>query len=429
MTMAKNSLDISTKFCRDCLKDIDAGYTNNICPSCSSPRLISHPEIHKLSISHIDCDAFYASVEKRDNPELSSKPLIIGGGKRGVVSTCCYIARTYGVKSAMPMFKANKLCPKAVIIPPNMNKYSAVSKDLRKIFDDLTPVVEPISIDEAFLDLSGTQKLHRMSPAKILAKTATKIHNEIGITVSVGLSYNKFLAKMASDLNKPNGFSIIGEAEAKSFLAKQPINKIWGVGNVLSKKMNRAGITQIGQLQKMELKKLIGDYGIMGERLYYLSRGDDTRTVTSARKSKSVSNETTLETDISDYNLLKKKLWTLCEKLSARLKEQELSAKTINLKLKTANFRTVSRSVTLDGYTQMAEILYAHGKHLLKPECNGLEYRLIGIGVSKFTDDRFSDLPDLLDPAKDNKIKTEKAMDKIRGKFGSNIINKGRKFT
>lgn len=411
------------------MKDITADYHDTICPSCSSPRLLSHPEIHKLSIAHIDCDAFYASVEKRDNPEFNSKPLIIGGGKRGVVSTCCYIARTYGVKSAMPMFKANKLCPKATVIPPDMKKYSAVSKDIRKIFDELTPIVEPISIDEAFLDLSGTQKLHGMFPAKILSRTAVKIYDEIGITVSVGLSYNKFLAKLASDLNKPNGFSIIGEAEAKTFLARQPISKIWGVGKVLNQKMNGAGITQIGQLQKMELKKLIGDYGVMGERLYYFSRGDDTRTVISTRKSKSVSNETTLETDVSDYNFLKKKLWALCEKLSARLKEQQLSAKTINLKLKTANFRTVSRSVTLDGYTQMAEILYAHGKHLLKPECNGLEYRLIGIGVTKFTDDRFSDLPDLLDPSKENKIKTEKAMDKIRGRFGADIINKGRKFT
>lgn len=414
-------------FCRDCLTDISTD--NTTCPSCASPRLISHSELHKLTISHIDCDAFYASIEKRDNPELNSKPLIIGGGKRGVVSTCCYIARTYGVRSAMPMFKANKLCPNAVVIPPEMKKYSTVSKQIRKIFDELTPAVEPISIDEAFLDLSGTEKLHGLSAAKLLSRTAKKIENDIGITVSIGLSYNKFLAKLASDLNKPNGFSIIGINEAKEFLAKQPVNKIWGVGKILNSKMKRAGITQIGQLQKMELKKLVKDYGIMGERLYYLSRGDDSRAISSKRKAKSVSNETTFNQDIADYGTLRKQLWKLCEKLSATLKTKQLSAKTITLKLKTSNFRGITRSVTLDGYTQMAEIIFDQGCQLLKPECNGLEYRLIGIGVSGFSDDQFSDLPDLIDNKKENKIKTEKAIDKIRNKFGTKVIHKGRDFT
>ena len=414
-------------FCRDCFAEIKHPSSN--CPACASPRLLSHSEVHDLSIAHVDCDAFYASIEKRDNPDLNSKPLIIGGGKRGVVSTCCYIARTYGVRSAMPMFKANKLCPNAIVIPPQMKKYSAVSKQIRKIFDDLTPAVEPISIDEAFLDLRGTEKLHGCSPAILLSKTAKRIENEIGITVSVGLSYNKFLAKLASDLDKPNGFSMIGAAEAKEFLAKQPVSKIWGVGKVLNSKMKRVGITQIGQLQKMGLKKLINDYGIMGERLYYLSRGDDSRTISSHRKSKSVSNETTLSQDIADFEVLRKQLWKLCEKLSASLKEKHLSAKTITLKLKTSNFRGITRSVTLDGYTQMAEIIFDQGCQLLKPECNGLEYRLIGIGVSKFSDDQFSDLPDLIDNKKENKIKTEKAIDKIREKFGTKIIHKGRDFT
>ncbi|MDG1707915.1 MAG: hypothetical protein P8H03_04095, partial [Emcibacteraceae bacterium] len=236
-------------------------------------------------------------------------------------------------------------------------------------------------------------------------------------------------AKLASDFDKPHGFSVIGKAEAKNILSPLPINKIWGVGKVLNKKMTRAGITQIGQLQRMELRKLINDYGSMGERLYYFSRGDDSRIVFKNQSVKSVSNETTLEKDTSDFNQLKIHLWALCEKVSARLKEQHLSAKTISLKLKTSNFRTVSRSVTLDDPTQMAEIIYNHGKRLLMPECNGLEYRLIGIGVSKFFDEKSSDLPDLLDPSKESKIKTEKAMDKIRDRFGKDIINKGRKFT
>ena len=193
--------------------------------------------------------------------------------------------------------------------------------------------------------------------------------------------------------------------------------------------MGRGGLTQIGQLQKMDLNKLIRDYGIMGERLYYFSRGEDSRNVIPIQKVKSVSNETTLDGDVTNYETLKKHLWKLCEKLSARLKQKHLSAKTITLKLKTSNFRSISRSVSINNPTQMAEILYTQGKSLLKSECNGLKYRLIGIGVSKFFDDQYSDMPDLIDPIKDNKIKTEKAMDKIRDRFGSHIINKGRTFT
>lgn len=427
--MVSDLENINPGFCRDCLIELNIKTQLIRCSNCSSPRLLRHSEIHKLSIAHIDCDAFYASVEKRDNPELEAKPLIIGGGRRGVVSTCCYIARTYGVYSAMPMFKANELCPEAIILAPNIKKYLSVSKDIKKIFDELTPVVEPLSIDEAFLDLSGTEKLHGMSPAKVLNKATKRIEHEIGITASIGLSYNKFLAKLASDLNKPNGFSVIGKKEAKRFLSTQPITKIWGVGKVLNKKMSRGGITQIGQLQKMDLNKLVRDYGIMGERLYYFSRGDDRRNVIPIQKVKSVSNETTLDGDIANYKALKKHLWQLCEKLSARLKQKHLSAKTVTLKLKTSNFRSISRSVSISSPTQMAEILYTQGKFLLKPECSGLKYRLIGIGVSKFSNDQDADMPDLIDPVMDNKIKTEKAMDRIRDRFGSHIINKGRTLT
>ena len=427
--MVSDLENINPGFCRDCLIELNIKTQLIRCSNCSSPRLLRHSEIHKLSIAHIDCDAFYASVEKRDNPELEAKPLIIGGGRRGVVSTCCYIARTYGVYSAMPMFKANELCPEAIILAPNIKKYLSVSKDIKKIFDELTPVVEPLSIDEAFLDLSGTEKLHGMSPAKVLNKATKRIEHEIGITASIGLSYNKFLAKLASDLNKPNGFSVIGKKEAKRFLSTQPITKIWGVGKVLNKKMGRGGITQIGQLQKMDLNKLVRDYGIMGERLYYFSRGDDRRNVIPIQKVKSVSNETTLDGDIANYKALKKHLWQLCEKLSARLKQKHLSAKTVTLKLKTSNFRSISRSVSISSPTQMAEILYTQGKFLLKPECSGLKYRLIGIGVSKFSNDQDADMPDLIDPVMDNKIKTEKAIDRIRDRFGSHIINKGRTLT
>ena len=203
--------------CRDCFS-WGAATKKNTCYFCGSPKLIDHNEINQLDIAHIDCDAFYASVEKRDDKSLVDKPLIIGGGSRGVVATACYIARIYGVHSAMPMFKALKACPNAVVIKPDMSKYSDVSKQVRKLMLEVTPLVEPVSIDEAFLDLSGTERLHHASPAETLVRLASKIHNEIGITVSIGLSYNKFLAKVASDINKPKGFSMIGKIEAKVFI-------------------------------------------------------------------------------------------------------------------------------------------------------------------------------------------------------------------
>ncbi len=427
--MSNQGRNIETAFCRDCLDDIEKFQQNMLCPNCASPRIVSHSELNDLNIAHIDCDAFYASVEKRDDPRLNSKPLIIGGSTRGVVATCCYIARTYGVKSAMPMFKAKKLCPSAVVLPSNMKKYSAVSQEIRDIFNQLTPLVEPISIDEAFLDLSGTQKLHGMSGAKTLSKAAKRISDEIGITVSIGLSYNKFLAKVASNLDKPQGFSVIGKQQAKSLLAPLAIDKIWGVGSVLNKKMNRSGIRNIGQLQTMELKKLVKDYGAIGERLYYFSRGIDQRSICPDQKIKSISNEHTLEEDLSDYNMLKKILWPLCEKVSSRLKEKNISGKTITLKLKTKSFRTISRAISLTGSTQMAETLYENATRLLKEQCDGMEYRLIGIGVSKLVSDQNSDLPDLLDLTNNKSLKTEKTIDKIRNKYGADIINKGRKFT
>ena len=190
-------------------------------PSCGSPRLVRHPELAHLAIAHVDCDAFYAAIEKRDNPALRDKPLIVGGGHRGVVATACYIARTYGVRSAMPMFEARRLCPHAEVVRPDMAKYAAAGREVRARMLDLTPLVEPLSIDEAFLDLSGTARLHGLAPAKTLARFAKRVEAEIGITVSIGLSHNKFLAKVASDLDKPRGFSVLGAGEAAAFLAPE----------------------------------------------------------------------------------------------------------------------------------------------------------------------------------------------------------------
>ncbi len=420
-------------FCRDCFTDFtgpdDVAASDALCENCGSPRLIRHGELTSLRLAHIDCDAFFASIEKRDNPDLLSKPLIIGGAERGVVSTCCYIARTYGVHSAMPIFQARKLCPNGIYMAGNMGKYSTVSKQIRAIFDSMSPNVEPLSIDEAFIDLSGTEKLHGTYPAKVVARAVQQIEREIGITVSVGLSYNKFLAKLASDMNKPRGFSLIGRAEAKDILAPLPVAKIWGVGKVMQKKLHRDGLTQIGQLQHLEKKYLHRNYGAIGDRLYHFARGQDSRFVDKTSKRKSISNETTFARDLSDYGELKARLWPLCEKVSERLKEQVLAGDNITLKLKTASFRQISRSTTLDSPTQMAETLFEVGKRLLQPECRGLDYRLIGIGVSGLGGTEQADPPDLIDKARSQKIKTERIMDDIRDKYGKDIIKKGRSLT
>ena len=244
--------------CRDCLTKIIP--ISLRCVNCASPRIISHPELFSLNTAHMDCDAFYASVEKRDNPSLRDKPVIIGGGRRGVVSTACYIARIKGVRSAMPMFKALKLCPEAVVVAPRMEIYVNVSKEIQQMMSELSPRIEPLSLDEAFIDLNGTEKLHGEPPALSMARLVKRIENELHISGSIGLSYNKFLAKLASDLEKPRGFSVIGQQGIKEFLAPKNINLIWGVGKVTQETLERDGIRTFADLQHRELKYLMDKY-------------------------------------------------------------------------------------------------------------------------------------------------------------------------
>lgn len=390
------------------------------------PRLARHDELLTLSIAHLDCDAFYASVEKRDNPQLNDKPLIIGGGKRGVVSTCCYIARIRGVRSAMPMFKALQACPEAVVIKPNMEKYARVGREVRQMMYDLSPLVEPLSIDEAFLDLGGTEKLHHGSPALSMMKLQARIEKEIGITVSVGLSYCKFLAKIASDMDKPRGFSIIGQAEALDFLKNKPISLIWGVGKAFETKLTRDGLTRISQLQKMEESDLMARYGVMGRRLYRLSRGLDERHISSNNLAKSISAETTFFDDVSDAAELRRKLWPLCEKVASRAKASQKSGQTVVLKLKTADFKTRTRSITLPDFTQLAEVIFRAGAPLLAKEADKTAFRLLGIGLTNLSDKGFADPPDMLDPSATRRAEAERAMDRVRARFGDAAIIKGR---
>ena len=329
-------------FCRDCMA-LQTGAAAR-CEACGSPRLARHAELYELAIAHVDCDAFYAAVEKRDNPELRDKPVIVGGGKRGVVSTACYIARIRGVRSAMPMFKALEACPEAVVVKPDMEKYARVGRQVREMMMALTPLVEPVSIDEAFLDLSGTQRVHGRPPALVLGRFAAEVEREIGITVSVGLSYCKFLAKVASDLRKPRGFAVIGRQEALAFLAAQPVTTIWGVGKAFAATLERDGIRMIGQVQKMERAELMRRYGTMGDRLWHLARGEDTRRVSPDHEAKSVSAETTFDTDLATLDDLVPVLRALSEKVSARLKKAQIAGRTVVLKLKSQDFKIRTRN-------------------------------------------------------------------------------------
>jgi DNA polymerase IV len=375
-------------------------------------------------MAHIDCDAFYAAVEKRDNPALADVPLIIGGGTRGVVSTCCYNARVLGVRSAMPMFKALKLAPDAVVIPPDMPKYALAGKQVRELMLTVTPAVQPISIDEAFLDLAGTTKLHGHPPAKTLAKLINDIWVQVGISASVGLAPNKYLAKVASDLQKPRGFSVIGRAEAASFLATKSVSLIWGVGQAFQNKLANDGIHLIGQLQNMERNDLMARYGSMGSRLYYLSRGEDMRRVETDEESKSISADTTFNTDISDVEELSAILWQLSEKVARRAKKELVEGQTVTLKLKTTDFKSRTRSQTLQDATQLAHRVYEVAHPLLLKEATGAKFRLIGVGISNLHVATHEDYQ-TLDMKQTARTKAELAIDVIRQKFGKDAVEKG----
>ena len=427
MTAPVNDLmDPRHGFCRDCLAHQPG--TARRCERCGSPRVARHAELYRLSLAHIDCDAFYAAVEKRDNPDLTDKPVIVGGGKRGVVSTACYIARIHGVRSAMPMFKALEACPQAVVIPPDMEKYARVGRQVRAMMEALTPLVEPLSIDEAFLDLAGTERLHGMPPALVLARFARRVEAELGITASVGLSYCKYLAKVASDLDKPRGFSVIGEEEALAFLTPKPVSLIWGVGKAFDAALQLDGITTIGQLQTMERGELMRRYGQMGDRLWHLSRGLDAREVHADNEAKSVSAETTFNEDLSSAGDLVPVLRALSEKVSTRLKASGIAGRTVVLKLKTADFKLRTRNRQLADPTRLADRIFSTGRELLARELDGTRFRLLGIGVSDLSDDARADPPDLIDPLAAKRAKAEGAMDTLRGKFGRTAVETGYTF-
>ena len=418
---------MTATLCRDCaaLSTAPAAPSDGPgrCPECGSPRLIAHRELAQLAIAHLDCDAFYATVEKRDRPELAELPVIVGGGARGVVLACCYVARLYGVRSAMPMFKALPLCPDAVVIRPDMAKYRVVGRAVRAEMERLTPLVEPLSIDEAFLDLTGTGALHGAAPSQLLAALALRIESSLGITVSIGLSYNKFLAKLASDLDKPRGFAVIGREEAAGFLADKPVGWLWGVGGAMQRRLAADGIMRIGQLAALDPRELATRYGRLGRRLGELARGEDERRVDPEGRARSISAETTFARDEADGEALARVLWPLCEKVSARLKQSALAAGTVTVKLKTADFRLRTRSRRLADPTQLADTLYRTARLLLAAEADGAtRFRLIGVGADGLVDSAAADLPTLFDRPKH----LEQAIDDIRRRHGTTAVQRGR---
>ena len=420
MTPATTSI-----LCRDCLTWPEAAPEGR-CPACGSPHLIQHAELRALTLGHLDCDAFYASVEKRDRPDLIDRPVIVGGGRRGVVAACCYIARIYGVRSAMPMFKALERCPDAVVLKPDMARYRREGQRIRSMMKTLTPLVEPLSIDEAYMDLSGTEALHGGPPAQTLAWLAREIETQVGVSVSIGLSANKFLAKLAANLDKPRGFACLSPTEAPAFLAERPVGTIPGVGESLQAALHRDGIARIRQLRAWDEQELIARYGAMGRRLASFAQGLDPRPVIPDAPVKSISSETTFDSDIAEPGELRRRLWPLCEKLAQRLKEADKAGRSVTLKIKTDRFQTLTRSQSLNDPTQLAERLYRTAEPLLESLADGRHFRLIGIGASELVDGALADPPDLLDPGRGRTARIEAAMSQIRGKLGTGAIAKGR---
>lgn len=409
--------------CRDCANPTLS--TERICTNCGGQRILAHEQLNQLTVAHIDCDAFYAAIEKRDNPSLKDKPVLVGGGRRGVVSTCCYIARLYGVHSAMPMFKALKACPDAVVVRPDYSKYSAAAAIIREKMHALTPLVQIVSIDEAYLDLSGTAQLNGAPPAQILARLALEVERDVGITISVGLSANKFLAKTASELDKPRGFAVISQEEAPDLLAPHGPNFLHGVGPKLAAKLIRDGFTTIAALQQAAQKDLIARYGETGLWLYERAAGRDNRPVRTDRERKSVSSETTFNTDLHALPALEDALWKLCVKTADRAKAIETEGAVVTLKLKTSDFKSLTRRTSLATPTQLAQTLFRAARPLLAREANGRRFRLIGIGLSSLETAK-GDAVDLLDPQIAKRAAAERAADLARAKFGKDAVKTGR---
>ena len=415
---------LSNSLCRDCFST----FNNDLrCNKCNSPRVVSHQEIFALKIAHIDCDAFYASIEKNENPSIKNLPVIVGGGNRGVVTTCCYIARINGVKSAMPMFQAKKLCPNAVIIAPRLNHYKKISRHIKEKLISLSPAIEFVSLDEAYIDLTGTELLHGQPAAIMLARIANDIEAVFGITISIGLSYNKFLSKIGSELEKPRGFSVIGKSDTEDVLKEKSVSKIIGVGKKTRAILESKGIRVISDVLRYDRAYLKESLGSFGETLWFLAQGIDDRKVTPNKPTKSISSERTFQKDETDFIIIKSYLWELIEKVSWRLKSEGLLTKRLSLKLKSKTFKLIQRSRTLSEPTNFAESIFQDSVGLLEENISKGPFRLIGINLTNFSYSKTNNLQDHLFQNENNPLlSAEEAMDQIRVKFGVRSIIKGR---
>ena len=390
---------VSRALCRDCCTIADVAEA--ACAHCRGTRICAHAEIEALGIAHVDCDAFYASIEKRDRPELALEPVIVGhAGGRGVVVTACYVARTFGVRSAMPMFQALALCPQATVVPADLGKYKRVSEAIRSIFRSATPLVEPLSLDEAYLDLTAEHRTSPVPAAMALVRIARRIEQDIGITVSIGLSYNKFLAKLASELDKPRGFSVVGRAEAKAFLAPLPVRKIHGVGAVTAQRMEAIGLKLAADLQRLSEGELAARFGKLGQRLARFAHGHDDRRVIPDRPVKSISAETTFARDTAEPEALREVADRLSQRVAQQLQRKGLAGGSVVLKLKTARFQILTRSRRLTHPTQRAEVIFAAIAPLIEREADGRSFRLIGIGVGEVASADRADPHDLFTHAR-----------------------------
>jgi DNA polymerase-4 len=399
------------------------------CFDCGSPRTIDLDAADGLAIAHVDCDAFYAAVEKRDDVNLREKPVIVGGsGPRAVVATCCYIARTFGVRSAMPMSRARALCPHAVVLPPDMARYARVGREIRARMLQLTPLVEPLSIDEAFLDLTGCDGSNGASAAETLARLARQVEVGIGVTVSVGLSYCKFLAKLASDLDKPRGFAVITREGAKAWLAPQSVGRLWGVGRIGRERLERSGFRVIGDLQRIDEWAAVSRLGDDGLRLWRLAQGRDDRPVVAEREPKSISSETTFDCDISDKAELTRILLVHCDRVAARLRKEGLSASGVTLKLRLPDFSLRTRSRAGMKATQLAPRLFEAARPLLDAQPDRTAYRLLGIAATELEPFELAEEDDLVPGDGDRERFREAAIASLRDRYGPAAVQRGLTF-
>ena len=379
-------------------------------------------------ILHVDMDAFFAAVEQLDNPALRGKPILVGGSpdKRGVVSTASYEARPFGCHSALPMAQAVRLCPQAIIVRPRMERYAEVSRQIFEIFEQFTPLVEPLSVDEGFLDVTGCERL--FGPGEQIGRELKhRINKVTGLTASVGVAPNKFLSKLASDLDKPDGLVVVPSDRIQDFLDPLPLKRLWGAGKATLQRFELLGRRTFGDVRRMQMAELRREFGEAGEQFFHLVRGEDNRPVVPDREAKSISHEVTFATDVLDLEYLRGILLNQTEDVARRLRRHDLLARTVTIKVRRFDFHTITRRVTLEAATDQTNVFWKAAAALLDEHVgrDTLPVRLIGMGVSQLSTVEQRQLS-LFEPPQDKRQRTlDRTMDEIRSRFGKNAISRG----